>query len=58
VAPALLRRDGPVAVIALNRPQARKAVNAEVAVAVGRCADVVEGARAFAQKRAPQWQGA
>jgi crotonobetainyl-CoA hydratase len=33
---ALLRREGPVAVITLNRPEVRNAVNSEMAIAIGR----------------------
>jgi enoyl-CoA hydratase/carnithine racemase len=42
---------GGVIEITINRPEARNALNGAVR------AGVTEGARAFAEKRAPQWKG-
>jgi len=63
----LVERHGAVQVITINRPEARNALNGAVAAGVrdaadeldadGELQDAQEGARAFAEKRAPVWKG-
>jgi enoyl-CoA hydratase len=61
-------REGSVAIVVMDRPEARNAMNREITrqldaayeelgAELRRSEDYLEGPRAFIEKRAPNWQG-